>query len=610
MKKRLKFTDEQKEYILNNWDKETNYSMCEKLNCSLYLLKKHLVSHNLVKEAKYTPEIDKMLEVWCKDMTVKGIASKLGFTEDSVRSHLNFLGLKAVSKKIWSKEEENELKMMWGNIKIESIANHFGVEVQPVRSKACKLGLGSMLDNNNSFVSIKYIAEIMGVSDKTVSVKWKSLGLKITTIKLSNNFNNIGCSMENLIKFLEQNQAIWDSKCVDLYALGYEPEWLIKKRTNDRNNLKLKKGSWNDREKKMAIYFKEKGKSYQYIANYLNRSEGSVMQFFSNNSKKEEYLQYIIANIKKEEPHVICRNIRCNYCSLIKILKLNKTGKLKNFDLASYESAYFKKMSKDFTPYQISKKLSISKSTVVRKLKLYQIEPKDNGHWSDNDSEFLIKSWGSVPISILEKKFKKTKEQIEYRANYLGLGQMVRNNYDLIYLHDLTEIMGVNHKTITNTWIKKGLKPTYLQLTPKRTSIYFNLNDILDFLFKNQNLWDSRKLKRYALGIEPDWLFAKREKDHDDNLVNSGEWLPEERSRLIALIAIGKDNYEIAKILNRKYSSVKSFISNYNLRELVSKEQIRCSCDNYNNLSVANIEKELLCDSNFYDKKVYVKTNK
>lgn len=39
---------------------------------------------------------------------------------------------------------------------------------------------------------------------------------------------------KDFIAFLKKNQSLWDSQRVELYSLGYEYEWLKKKRFEDR----------------------------------------------------------------------------------------------------------------------------------------------------------------------------------------------------------------------------------------------------------------------------------------------------------------------------------------------------------------------------------------
>ena len=38
---------------------------------------------------------------------------------------------------------------------------------------------------------------------------------------------------EDLLEFLKAHQDIWDSRYLEIYGFGSEPEWLIKKRKED-----------------------------------------------------------------------------------------------------------------------------------------------------------------------------------------------------------------------------------------------------------------------------------------------------------------------------------------------------------------------------------------
>ena len=56
----------------------------------------------------------------------------------------------------------------------------------------------------------------------------------------------------------------------------YEPEWLLEKRKRDRNENPQEYKKWTDYDKKRAEVMLKLGKTYEEIAEELNRSESAV----------------------------------------------------------------------------------------------------------------------------------------------------------------------------------------------------------------------------------------------------------------------------------------------------------------------------------------------
>lgn len=207
--KKFEFTQEQKNYIVNNWGKESAYSMKTKFGCSWEAV------CNVAKE----------------------------------------FGLDMPESEKWTKDQVNDLIKMSDKMHYEEIAKKLGKTNNAVYLKAKKLG----------------------VTRDRICTTWVDLGLKLRKHKISNKKSYYCIKIENLIEFLKDNQDQWDSRNLELYILGDEPEWLSQKRKRDIEENPLWYRFWSVEEKNKAVMLLKMGKSYKEIADQLDRTEQAVM---------------------------------------------------------------------------------------------------------------------------------------------------------------------------------------------------------------------------------------------------------------------------------------------------------------------------------------------
>lgn len=140
-----------------------------------------------------------------------------------------------MGKKTWTDEQIEKLRDLWGTKDYRSIARNLGHTETAVRLKAKRLGLGAM-KNASDYMCAKEISRIMGVDFHTVTDYWiKKLGLQCRRIEGKRKTLYIMVRHDELVRFLKNNQEIFDSRRIEPYGLGCEPEWLHQKRLRDRN---------------------------------------------------------------------------------------------------------------------------------------------------------------------------------------------------------------------------------------------------------------------------------------------------------------------------------------------------------------------------------------
>lgn len=214
--------------------------LVKELNRTSSSIKSQAKKHNIkiISDRKnWTEEEYKKLEELAivEKKTPKEIADILGRTEDSIIIKINRIGLQIQTndKRFWTKEEEDLLSELWGIKSVEYIAQKLNRTVSSVKNKCFQLDLGSSIENNYDGLIISDICELFNVDRNTVSNYWVSLGLIVDTRKISKAKSYMYVTIPNLFDFLEKNQNIWDSRCLERNILGIEPEWLLEKRKRD-----------------------------------------------------------------------------------------------------------------------------------------------------------------------------------------------------------------------------------------------------------------------------------------------------------------------------------------------------------------------------------------
>ena len=142
-------------------------------------------------------------------------------------------------KRTWTDEEIEYLKEAWGNIRIEIIRRKLNKRtITAIRLKAKRLGLGGAKANGYKYITAGQVAKILGEDRKTIW-KWIQKGkikAKLQTISGEQKWWCI--DFEYFIKWLQENQQMYDATKIEQYALGYEYDWLIEKRKRDRERSK------------------------------------------------------------------------------------------------------------------------------------------------------------------------------------------------------------------------------------------------------------------------------------------------------------------------------------------------------------------------------------
>lgn len=279
MKKWQEFTNEDIEYIIKNWGKESTYIMKDKLECSRYAVCKVAELHGLQipKTNFWTKEEEDKLRQLASKYYHTDIAVIMNRTDNAICSKAKKLGIKLIPYEArWTKEEEELLSDLWGYKSVEYISNKLNRNVSAVKEKAYKLGLGSMINNNYDVITLSDLCKLLNVSYIKVVNTWVNLGLKLKRKKLSDSKSYVVIYLKDLIDFLEKNQNEWDSEYLEKNILGPEPNWLKEKRIKDSTEKTSFRRMWTDEEIQKVEQLYKNGMSYLQISKEVNRTKNAV----------------------------------------------------------------------------------------------------------------------------------------------------------------------------------------------------------------------------------------------------------------------------------------------------------------------------------------------
>lgn len=227
----------------------------------------------------------------------------------------------------------------------------------------------------------------------------------------------------------------------------------------------------------------------------------------------------------------------------------------------------------------------------ARKLGITLIQ--DRRKWTKEEEVTLSDLWGTRSIETIAKTMRRTVFSLKVKAVRMGLGPMIRNNYELITVSDMCDLLSVTRDRITTTWVNLGLNLKKKKLTNNMSYYVITWNDLMEFLEKNQNEWDSRLVEKNMLGIEPEWLKLKRIRDKEENPLWYRKWTEEEIKQAENLFKNGKSYEEIAGIINRSVWAVANLLRNmgysYNLPQFWKGRELKYLRENYENMTYSEI---------------------
>jgi hypothetical protein len=187
----------------------------------------------------------------------------------------------------WTQHELNYLENSWGIKTLSKIAKSLKRSKVGVFVKAKRLKLGAST-RADEFMTARQASLMLGINDSQVVLRWiklKGLPAKKREMLFGKKFWMIKHS--DMINWLENNQEKFDSRKIEFYALGSEPNWLQEKRKKDKLLPKNRFKKWNKMENDLLMICQDKGMKQKEIAEMFGRSVNSIGRKINRLKRKQ-----------------------------------------------------------------------------------------------------------------------------------------------------------------------------------------------------------------------------------------------------------------------------------------------------------------------------------
>lgn len=230
---------------------------------------------------RWTESDDQFIRENWQNMSDEEIADAIGHSLSSTQARRTKLGLhhrRGYRGKDWTPKELEYIYETWGEKTIPQIARHLGRSIDAVKVKSTRLGLCSQ-KWYGGMMSARKVSELLGVDVHAVCDYWiPKCGLKGKAKRLGRSSKTTTIIMfEDLLLWLENHQDLWDSRRLELNALGTEYEWLVEKRKADALLPARKAQKWTSEEDaRLIAMFKRGDMTYSEIGIELGRPASGV----------------------------------------------------------------------------------------------------------------------------------------------------------------------------------------------------------------------------------------------------------------------------------------------------------------------------------------------
>lgn len=178
--------------------------------------------------------------------------------------------------RIWTASEKDYLTENWGYKTAPQIARVLNRSCNGVIIKAKHLKLGASTSAGDMLTARK-VSELLGVDVHTVTDRWvKKYGLRAVKKAMLGTRKMCMINFTDLLIWLKTHPDKWDSRRVDLYAFGTEPDWLKQKRVQDGKREPRKNAKWTPVEDQTVIALFKRGLTLRQIADRMERSRAGV----------------------------------------------------------------------------------------------------------------------------------------------------------------------------------------------------------------------------------------------------------------------------------------------------------------------------------------------
>lgn len=128
------------------------------------------------------------------------------------------------------------------------------------------------------YISVNQATQLLGVDSHVPERTWiPKYNFPVRYKKTAGRVKFKVVKVDDLMRWFKNNQEAWDTRKVEPYALGIEPEWLTEKRKADQaKEHKPRNQKYTPQEDATIVYGLHKNLTYREIGEMIGRSADSV----------------------------------------------------------------------------------------------------------------------------------------------------------------------------------------------------------------------------------------------------------------------------------------------------------------------------------------------
>ena len=492
------------------------------------------------KTNRWTEDEEALLRELAPKYYIREIAKRFNRTEAAVITKARNMGLKIItSKRDFSTDEINYIKNNWGIIPVTDMARVLQVSRIMIDNQAKKMNLPSLGNNPYRKWTEEKIEKLRSLSSK------KSITALARYFHTTNDAIS-SIAHDNKIELID-SKVHWteeDNELLRKYAKEYTLPEIAEKMNRNTAAVRLQakrlkvelispenylNSVWTEDNSRQLIILVEAGKTVLEIIKIMNKKEQTIIKKAKElglTVKKEEQRPWT----KEETEKLIELSKTKKISELVLILGRSTTSikskaksigitihtDRKNWSKEEYELLQ-KLVEEKKTPKEIAAILNRTEESIIIKISRrgLKIQTNDKRYWTKEEEELLSDLWGNMSADKIAEKLNRTVSSVKNKAFQLELGSQIENNYDGLTISEIVKLFNVSHETVSIYWVSLGLQYTSRKLSKTKKYRYVTIENLLSFLEKNQNIWDSRYLEKNILGKEPDWMIEKRKRDKE-----------------------------------------------------------------------------------------------
>lgn len=180
-------------------------------------------------------------------------------------------------------------------------------------------------------------------------------------------------------------------------------------------------------------------------------------------------------------------------------------------------------------------------------------------NWTEEEYRYLEDSWGTLSSKTIAKNLGRSENAVIVKVTRLRLGAFLEAG-EYVSWNQFLKALGVQggrgYKSIS--WIKNRGFPIHSKKVRNCSFKVVRLDEWWTWAEKNQSFLDFSRFEENALGIEPDWVKAKRRMDYEKSIrYIKTPWTPIEDKRLERLVEQYKYTYaEMSKTMRRTEGAI------------------------------------------------------